>query len=44
MDICYIKRNLLQWNKAKAYHVSMLLNAATIGKFKQLSTYVNRVQ
>ena len=38
MDICYIKRNILQLSEAKAYHMSMLLNTATIGKFEQLST------
>ena len=35
---------MLHKNKPLAYYMSMLLNTATIGKFKQLSTYVNWVQ
>ena len=54
MTLTIINTDFLTWiqsekraNKIKQRHItymSMLLNTAIIGIFKQLSTYVNRVQ
>ena len=47
MDICYIKKTPYNKKKAKAYYLYVYASEYrhnTEGIFKQLSTYVNRVQ
>ena len=45
MDFCYIKETPYNENNTEVHYLRvLLLNTAIIGIFKQLATYINRVQ